>query len=297
MTNPNLFLVGAAKSGTTSMEHYLTAHPQIYFSHQSEVHHFGRDLDIRYRVSDRAEYLQLYADAGDAIAIGDKSIGYLYSRTAAEEIREFNPDANIVILLRNPVDMMFSLHRQFVRSSNEDIVDFGEALEAQNDRLLGKRLPPTVHKPDMLQYFDVVDYAPQVKRYKAAFGDRCLVLLFDDLVRDPAATYRAVLDHVGVDLEFAPDFEVHNQTIDLPSVAVRRLMAKVPWLTATMRKIVAPRYRRKLRRASAVVQKQPDRKIDPRLRRDLLVRFESQIDALAAEIDRDLSHWHASDVS
>lgn len=292
MTVPNLFLVGAAKSGTTSMEKYLSEHPEIYFSPESEVHHFGRDLHIKYRVSDRSEYLKLFADSGDAVAVGEKSIGYLFSKTAAGEIHEFNPQAKIVILLRNPVDMMFSLHRQFVRSSNEDIIDFAEALEAQSARHAGRRLPHTAHKPDMLQYFDVVDYAPQVKRYLDLFGDQCLVLLFDDLVADPAGTYKAVLDLVGADPDFAPDFEVHNQTIDLPSVALRRVMAKVPWLTNAMRQLLPPRYRRKLRRASAVVQKQPDRKLDPVLRRDLLCRFETQIDALAELIDRDLSGWH-----
>ena len=293
MTVPNLFLVGAAKSGTTSMENYLSEHPEIYFSPESEVHHFGRDLHIKYRVSDRSEYLRLFADAGDAVAVGEKSIGYLFSETAAREIHEFNPAAKILILLRNPVDMMFSLHRQFVRSSNENIINFAEALEAQSDRHGGKRLPHTAHKPDMLQYFDVVDYAPQVKRYLDAFGDQCLVLLFDDLVADPAGTYRAVLELVGADPGFVPDFEVHNQTIDLPSVALRRLMAKVPLLTNAMRRLMPPRYRRKLRRASAVVQKQPDRKLDPLLRRDLLCRFETQIDTLAALIDRDLSGWHS----
>ncbi|NNF64614.1 MAG: sulfotransferase [Acidimicrobiia bacterium] len=293
MTVPNLFLVGAAKSGTTSMENYLSEHPEIFFSPESEVHHFGKDLDIKYRVADRTEYLQLFADAGDAVAVGEKSIGYLFSKTAAAEIYEFNPNAKIVILLRNPVDMMFSLHRQFVRSSNEDIVDFAEALQAQSDRHHGKRIPHTAHKPEMLQYFNVVDYAPQVKRYLEVFGDQCLVLLFDDLVRDPAGTYRAVLEHVGADPDFAPEFEVHNQTIDLPSVALRRLMAKVPWLTKAMRNVMPPRYRRKLRRASAVVQKQPDRKLDPVLRRDLLCRFETQIDALGALIDRDLSGWQS----
>jgi hypothetical protein len=292
MRKPNLFLVGAAKSGTTSMERYLSEHPQIFMSPRSEVHHFGQDLTIKFRVADRNEYLELFTGAGDAVAIGEKSIGYLFSQTAASEIYRYNPDSHIVIMLRNPVDMVFSLHRQFVRSGNEDLIDFTDALAAQSDRLHGRRLPPTCHKPDLLQYFEVVRYAPQVERYLNVFGARVVVVLFDDLKADPSAAYGRIVDLVGADQDFQPRFDVHNPTIDLPSVAIRGQMARFPGVASMGRRLVSPRARRRLRRASAVFQPQPDRVLDSAIRAELLHRFEKDIDQLSQLIDRDLSAWN-----
>lgn len=290
---PDLFLVGAAKSGTTSMETYLALHPDIFMSSRSEVHYFGRDLEIRFRVETLDEYLALFADAGQSVAAGEKSIGYLFSHTAAGEIAAFNPEARIVIMLRNPADMLFSLHRQFVKSGNEDLVDVREALAAQEDRRSGHRLPPTCHKPDMLQYFDVVEYAPQVKRYKELFGEDVVVILFDDLKDDPAEAYRRVLRGVGADESFQPEFEVHNPTIDLPSVALRRQMARYPAVAGAARRLVTPSFRRRMRRASARLQAQPGRRLDPALRNELLVRFTPDVEELSQVIDRDLSGWLA----
>ena len=291
MRKPDLFLVGAAKSGTTSMETYLSQHPQVFISPRSEVHHFGTDLTVRYRVEDRAAYLALFAEAGEAVAVGEKSIGYLFSKTAAQEILDFNPDSRIVIMLRNPADMVHSLHRQFVRSGNEDLIDFREALAAQPARRRGQRLPPTCHKPEMLQYDEVVTYAPQVKRYLDRFGTRVAVILFEDLKSDAAGSYRRVLELVGAETEFAPSFEVHNPTIDLPSVAVRRVMTRFPMAAATLRRVAPPDLRRRLRRASARLQQQPDRRLDPVLRAEILERCEDDIVALGTLIGRDLSTW------
>jgi len=288
---PDLFLVGAAKSGTTSMEAYLAAHPEIFMSARSETHHFGRDLTIKYRVEDTEEYLALFSDAGQAVAAGEKSIGYLFSRTASQEILTFNPDAAIVIMLRNPADMAFSLHRQFVRSGNEDIVDFSDALAAQDDRKQGLRIPITAHKPDMLQYLDVVRYAPQVERYFESFGDRVTVILFDDLQADSAAAYRRVLRMVGADERFLPEFTVHNPTVDMPSVALRRQMARFPVAANVGRSLINGQFRRKLRRASAKFQPQPDRKIDPAVRQELLSLLSDDIAQLSSLLSRDLTMW------
>lgn len=293
MRIPDLFIVGAAKSGTTSMEKYLAAHPDVFMAPRSEMHHFGSDLDFRYRVSDRAQYLAQFAEAGSAVAAGEKSVGYLFSAAAANEIHEFNRAARIVVMLRNPVDMLFSLHRQFVRSGNEDLVQFEEALAAQEDRRQGKRLPPTVHKPDMLQYFEVVRYADQVERYLRVFGGNVLVLLFEDFKANPAGAYSDVLRHIGADPDFRPDFSVHNQTIDLPSVGLRRQMARFPGAASTFRRLTPRDMRRRLRRASAVFQQQPSRELAHETRRGLQARFEPEIDALEQLLGRDLESWRS----
>ena len=133
---PNFFLVGAAKSGTTTLSKMLEAHPEVYLSPIKEPNYFSKDIlpekfEPVYRkntffadktyfsqkplkkvhlsfVREEKEYMALFEDAGNEKAIGECSTSYLYSSEAAEEIRKFQPDAKIIVILRNPVTRAFS---------------------------------------------------------------------------------------------------------------------------------------------------------------------------------------------
>ena len=75
-----------------------------------EVHFFGTDLYSPHYSSDLQKYLSLFAGATDEKRVGEGSVWYLYSKLASREIKEFCPAASILIMLRNPVDMIYSLH-------------------------------------------------------------------------------------------------------------------------------------------------------------------------------------------
>src|SRR3546814_3494622 len=89
---PNLFLVGAAKCGTTAMASYLGQHPEIFFSDPKEPLFFGRDLYHTWRLEDFDAYLDLFTGAREARWIGEGTAWYLYSRRAAEEIKSFRSE-------------------------------------------------------------------------------------------------------------------------------------------------------------------------------------------------------------
>ncbi|NLF38083.1 sulfotransferase, partial [bacterium] len=105
MRLPDFFIVGAPKSGTTALHAYLGRHPSIFVPARKEPHFFGSDIVSPAFVRDRDAYLSLFAGATTEARVGEASIWYLYSKRAAREIKEFNPDARIIIMLRNPVDM------------------------------------------------------------------------------------------------------------------------------------------------------------------------------------------------
>lgn len=86
---------------------------------------------------DEQKFLAYYKDYKNEIAIGEVSVWNLYSTIAAQQIQVFNPEAKIIILLRNPVDMMYALHSNHVFNDNENITDFEEALNAQAERKKG----------------------------------------------------------------------------------------------------------------------------------------------------------------
>src|ERR1051325_3379611 len=105
---PDFFIVGAPKCGTTAMNGYLRQHPQIFMPERKDITYFGTDLKFeRSRIS-YDEYISLFQDANDALRIGESSVWYMYSKTAAEEIKSFSPSASIIVMLRNPVDMLYA---------------------------------------------------------------------------------------------------------------------------------------------------------------------------------------------
>jgi hypothetical protein len=145
---PTFFIVGAPSCGTSSLGRYLDAHPRIFISKPKEPHHFGVDLELRPRpYAEREAYLKLFEGAGDVQHAGDGSVLYLYSRTAPAEILELNPAAKVIIMLRDLLEMVPSLHAHNLVLNYEDILDLAQALEAQADRRAGRRIPSTCVPP------------------------------------------------------------------------------------------------------------------------------------------------------
>ena len=142
------------------MYYYLDAHPDVFMSRRKEPRYFGSDLNIRegWRVTDEHEYLALFEDGKGLKYRGEASVFYLYSKRAPEEIRRYNPQSRIIIMLRNPVDTIVSLHRHYFASCNEDIRDLEQALAAEPERRAGlvgdqrsARPRPTAFSRDSLQ--------------------------------------------------------------------------------------------------------------------------------------------------
>jgi hypothetical protein len=209
---PNFFIVGAPKTGTTSLARYLGSHPDIFFSDPKEPLYFCKDLEHEWRTTDLDAYLSNFATASDERLIGEGSVWYLYSEKAAEEIKAFEPDAKIIVMLRDPISLISSLHRQFLFSGNENIRSMDDALAAEEARSEGRLIPPGAHFPRGLLYTSVVRFTDQVARYIDAFGrEQVHVVLFDDFRKDTRSVFRGVMRFLEVDDSYTPEFAVHNQ--------------------------------------------------------------------------------------
>ena len=304
---PNFFIVGAPKCGTTSLHEYLQRHPDIFMPYYKEPHFFGSDLQgARFeQFRDKpARYLKLFRDARGAGRIGESSPWYLVSRRAADEIHAYDPAAKIIIMLRNPVDMMYSMWSQFRYSGNEQIERFDDALAAEDERRAGQRIRPAAHCITGLLYRDVARYSGQVQRYFDRFGrENVLVIIFDDFRADTAAVYRSVLEFLVVDSDFSTTFDIRNpnkavrlawlqQIIVESGFSLMLLKDRLTYLATTHS--LAP-YRFRTRAVEGVIaaytryeERSP---LTPDLRQRLAREFESDIDQLSALLDRDLSHW------
>ena len=233
MSRPDFFVVGAPKCGTTSLYEYLRQHPDIAMSSRKEPHFFAPDLLWRWdwRIDNEKRYLALFAEAGNAHRIGEASTWYLYSREAPNLIRDFAPEAKIIAMVRNPVDMLFSHYWHCLRRGTEDLVDFGAALEAEEDRRNGRRIPEAAPFVDALLYRTLPRYAEQLGRYFDTFGrEQVLVVILDDLAQDASREYRRVLRFLGVDENFAPAFVRAN-------TATSKIRTPVPRVLNTHRRL------------------------------------------------------------
>lgn len=298
MKRPDFFIVGAPKCGTTALYEYLRGHPQVFMPFHKEPLFFGSDLGTRYGRMSQAEYLALFADADPAHRAGEASAWYLYSTAAAREIAEFSPDAQIFVMLRNPVDVMHAQHSQLLYNQQEDIVSFADALDAEADRRQGRRLPPGPVRPENLRYRDMVRFSEQLERYLEVFGaDRVHTVIYDDLLADVGGVYERALRFLGVDDDGRRAFTRANENKRIRSSLLQRLVYAPP---APIRRLIPVlRRSRVVHRARDVVLRlnsQPARRgaMDPDLRRRLTAELAPEVRRLGELIGRDLSAWSAA---
>src|SRR5262249_18615363 len=158
--------------GTTALYTYLGQHPDIFMAAPKEPHFFGTDISSPGLVRDERQYLSLFAGARHEKRVGETSVFYLCSQRAAAEIHVFCPSARIIMMLRNPVEMMPSLHLRHLLVGVEPIGDFRAALAAEEERKRGLCLPARPYPLQTLWYREMARYTRQVRRYLDVFGWR-----------------------------------------------------------------------------------------------------------------------------
>jgi hypothetical protein len=295
MKKPDFFIVGAPKCGTTAMHHYLGAHPEIFMPKFEETHFFCSDIKYKRPRISELDYLSLFVQARDEKRVGDRSTWYLYSKKAASEIKKFCPFADIIVMLRNPVDMLYSLHSQYLYNGNEDIEDFKEALAAEGDRRQGLRIPEGSAFDGQLCYREVAKYTEQLERYFDIFGrKKVFVIIFDDFIKDTSKVYDETLQFLGVDPDFRPDFRVLNPSKRVYSKTLRRFLQNPPEIIPKFSRTVLPgMFQGKLfkllwRMNIKHAKRQP---MDPKLRKRLQNAFAPEVECLSELLGRDLTHW------
>jgi len=296
MRRPDFFIVGAPKCGTTALYEYLRRHPDLFLPETKELRFFGADLEVRsFKDRELDEYMRFFTHATNNQRIGTAYVWYLYSKTAAAEISRFAPGASIIVMLRQPADMLYSLHSEHLSNGNEDLSSFEEALAAEPDRRAGKRIPPHAHLPQGLLYSQIPRYTDQIRRYFSAFGrDHVHVILYDDFAKDTATSYRNTLRFLGVRDDIAPQFEVINPNKRVRSETVRHFLARPPQVS---RRIIRATVPARIRQALFVRAKRlnvttPQRPALSDVTREYINgQFRAEVGQLGELLEHDLRHW------
>jgi hypothetical protein len=301
MTQPNFFLVGAARAGTTSLWHYLRAHPDIHMpaTLQGKEPSYFCDLTPpwarQYRTWDA--YLSLFAGAKRQRAIGDASTNYLCSPESAGRIRRQFPNAKILILLRNPADRAYSLYRFLCLWGLETATSFEQALAREEERYGNG---PFIARWQLLYnaflYYRSGLYSAQVGRYFDEFPrEQVHIILQDDLKNARLQTVQDVYRFLGVDPEFEPELDVHNQSAVPLSIRLQAFIAS-RWRGHPLIPDEPQRRRDRLHYPVAfninlLLGQYREARLSSKTRRALVARFRPDIEKTAALIGRNLDAW------
>lgn len=283
MLRPNLFIVGSWKAGTSSLYHYLNAHPDIFMSPVKEPHYFVKHSRFRPRLFTReTSYLGLFRGGERARYRGEASAYYFSMPETPGLIHAFNPEARIIVLLRNPVEVIYAFHHESVFLGRETR-NFEEALAYQ-----------AAHPGHVPNYLDLIRRWPaQLRAYQSHFGkDRVHVIIFDDLAGEPAAMYGRLLDFLGLDQSVQPEFRIHNPSKATPprwfsALTASRLVVEVMRLCHLFPSLAIAIER--FRHGQARFAARPP--LDASTGQALAAAFAPTVDELSAMLGRDLSHW------
>lgn len=199
-------------------------------------------------------------------------------------------------MLRNPVDMIYSLHGQRLYDCNEDITDFAEALAAEDARRQGLLRPKAFQGSlEVYLYREVGKYAQQVQRYLEVFGREGVhFVTFEELMESTEKVFRGVCDFLDINPAVKVDFAVKNQMKKLRVPALGQFMRIPPKFARTIFRAATPlSLRRKLYDSlwDLNVKVEKRQQLEPELARKLTTEFASDIKRLSQLLGRDLSHW------
>jgi hypothetical protein len=308
---PNFFIVGAPKAGTTSLYNYLDQHPAIYMSPLKEPNHFSTEVRPQHFapqmqpqlqremqtlrtylhgpmqqkrfsgiVSRWDDYCRLFTNANHHTAIGEASVCYLWSRTAAKNIALHLPHAKIIIVLRNPIDRAFS---QYLHNVSDGAVGHSFRTHLHNALHRTNNQFSPVHP-----FLEMGLYADQLQRFRDHFpATQIRLWLYEDTAFP--TFLREVLDFLEVDPTFTPDTTERHLRAYVPRAPRLSRTLHGSGLWGTLRAATPPAIRTRVH--ALIYRKQGTLQLQPPERNLLIDYYRADILKLQTLLNRDLSAW------
>ena len=246
MILPNFLVIGAAKSGTSSLYQYLVQHPQVYGSRKKEPSFFAFEGEtVRFQgpgdevynnsvVTQLEDYTALFRGVSHEIAVGEASVVYLYSEKAPARIRHYIPGTKLIAILRNPVDRAISSYSHLLRDQREPNRDFSKALEAEEKRI-------AANWQHLWHYTRMGFYFNQLKRYFDLFPSKQIaVFTYDEFSSNPLETLQAIFRFLNVDTGFLPDTSYRHNVSGTPRSRLLHDFLVHPSLLKSGMKLLVP---------------------------------------------------------
>lgn len=297
---PNTFIIGAAKSGTTSLYNYLSQHPDVFMSSVKEPRYFAyaenppemegpgdeASNEASGAVYTLDEYRALFAGATTEAVVGEASPVYLYDESAPRLLREHCPDATLIVILRNPIERAYSHFLQLFQSGREPLDDFEAALDAEDDRV-------EAGWEWSWHYRRMGFYAEQLARYLEHFDRSQLqIYRFDRLTEAPVRFAQTVFRELGIDASVTPDTSIRHRATGMPKFERLHRFIGNPdhvlrrWIRPLLPKSVRDYILLSVRNAN--LEKPP---MSEAARGRLAAVYQEDVQRLEALLDRSFSDW------
>lgn len=199
---PDFIIVGAMKSGTTSLFNYLGQHPHIKPGLVKEIHYFDRNLDKGFGWY--KAHFPLKSLKSCRYKTGEASPSYMFIPAVAERIYELLPNVKIIAILRNPTDRAISHFYHEVNRKRESH-PLKLALKLEDERI-GKAKKHQEYCDTSYIHFSYKErgrYFEQLDRYRKVFAEKNMMLIdFSEFKENPEKTIGQVLKFLGIDEEF-----------------------------------------------------------------------------------------------
>jgi hypothetical protein len=304
---PSFFIIGAPRCGTTALYEYLNSHPALFLPTLKEPHYFSEDLPGVRSVSSERDYFGLFASAGSQVVrAGEASVYYLSSAVAVPNILKYDARSRFIVLVRNPVEMLQSLHAMFCYAFYEDRRNCEAAWELQAERRAGRSIPALCDEPALLQYENICRFGSQVERLLAQVGrDQVKIAVFDDLVSTPKSVYEDVLAFLGIPTDGKTSFPRINARQQYRVAWVARALQSPPGLQRLRARLrheyyVKQSWLGKLAYGTALKLKSYNSKAPrpaemPAAFRDRLAKvLRPEVERIEQILGRDLGHWYGA---
>lgn len=262
---PDFVIVGALRSGSTTLYRLLTEHPEVFMAVPKEVRYFNEFFDRGLEW-----YAEHFARASPDQRIGEATPSYMASRRALDRMAATIPNAHLIAILRDPVDRVYSHYwMDLIRGRGEHT--FERYLETN---------------PEMLEVGRYVGWLEYLDRSYPR--ERILVLFYDDLVARPLSVSQAAYRFIGVDQSYAPPSlgRTVNQYVEFRSLRVRSWAKRIPRSAVLLRKVID-----RLNTQTDVAYPP----MEPETRAKLAACYAAPNAALAEWLGRDLPRWTTPD--
>lgn len=294
----NCFLVGGPKCGTTAMVAHLKTHNDIFVSEPKESNYFLEDMQEMKYVTNLKEYHSLFEQFNSPHEVYiDASILYLHSEESLKAIYEYNKEAKIIAMLRNPMEMVYSFHSQILYTLDEDQAEFEKAWDLEDSRKLGQNIPKNCRSPRLLYYSEVAKYHEQLQRvYKYFPEEQVKVVLFDDFKNSNLETYKDLLAFMDLVYDGKVDFPRVNEAKKAKNKFINRFVHRPPKILKRIARLILklinkPRFGILERIDKLNRDKDLRQGLSDQIKEKIRNAYADDIKQLSGLINKDLSHW------
>ncbi len=295
-------IAGAPKCGTTALVTYLSELTGVSFSSIKEPLYYANDLPAlreAYGVTSRESYESLFSTSKNGDLIAEGSTLYLYSESAIAAMVNDHPNVKVVVMLRDPVQLVRSYYQQMRLHGFEDASTVSEAWALQSSRRRGDLIPTGCFEPKLLQYRAVASLGDQVDRLCRHVPEAHRLFIFhEDFVAEPLSILQRTQDFLGlgrtertsfeqVNVGAKPRWEAFHRLLLSPPVNMVRMRAKRALPTGIVKKIA------KIQRTIALrsIEKES---VPAELAKQIREALYDDVRRLEMLTSRDLSHWYPS---